>query len=98
MIIVTMRDGHGIDDWDVCNLAGSGCEALGTDEAEGRAAIFEDWVEENAEAGRELDEVAGVAEPCRAERCRFCVGREEVGRFDVDGGGSGVGHGDFACD
>lgn len=35
-------------------------------EGEGAAAVFEDRVEEDAEAGGELDVVAGMAEPCRS--------------------------------
>jgi hypothetical protein len=61
VIIVIMRYDHSINQRDVLDLAWCFSIALGTEPAKGRAAVLEDWVEENAESTRELNVIARMA-------------------------------------
>ena len=66
MVIVVVGDDYCVDYGNVCYVAGHFCVSFGTDEREWTATVGEDWIEEDAETGRELDVIAGVAEPCCA--------------------------------
>jgi hypothetical protein len=48
MIVVTVTDEDGINDWDVFDIAGWLSEASRSQEADWRASVFEYWVEENS--------------------------------------------------
>lgn len=88
-----MANDDGIDDGNILDLAGLLGVALGEEERdrEWGAAVFEDGIVEDAQTGRVLDVVAGVAEPCRADLVVVAAGGsreaigEEFGLDDVDG-------------
>lgn len=86
VVVVAVADEDGIDDGDVLELAWPLGESLGSHEAEGRAAVLEDGVKEDAQARRELDVVAGMAEPRRAQLVRRCAAGEPFGGLDGHGG------------
>lgn len=67
MVVVAVADDDCVNDGDVFDVAGFLGVSLGSHEGEWGAAVFEDGVEEDAEAGWEFDVVAGVAEPCCAK-------------------------------
>lgn len=72
----------GVDDGYIFDLAGHLGVAFWTKPAEGRAAVLEDWVEEHAHTVRELDVVAGVAEPCCSKLADWIFPRWEEHRLD----------------
>jgi hypothetical protein len=53
-----------VDNGDVGYMARWGVESLWAHEGERGAALFEDRVEEDSEAGGEFNVVTGVAKPC----------------------------------
>lgn len=63
VVVVVVRDDYGVDEGDVGDVAGFRRVAFGAKPGKGRAAVFEDGVEEDAEAGGELDVIAGVTQP-----------------------------------
>ena len=60
MVVVVVANDYCVDDGDIFDLARHLCVALWAEPAQRRAAVLEDWVEEDAEAGGKLDIVAGV--------------------------------------
>lgn len=90
MIIMVMADNHGIHEGQVFEFAWGRRVALQPFHVDGRAAVFEDGVEEHAQARGELDVVACVAEPGGAEGGGGGAGWVEGWGADGDGGGSGV--------
>jgi hypothetical protein len=62
-----MANDYGIDERYVFDFTWRGREALQRLDIDGRATIFEDGVEQDAQARGELDQVARMAEPCGAE-------------------------------
>ena len=87
MVVVRMGDDDRVDERDVVDLAWGRSVTLRTEPGEGRAAVFEDWVEEDAQTRGDLDIVAGVAEPGGTEVGRGGAGGEEGG--GADGGAIG---------
>lgn len=63
VIIVVVRDDNSINVRNVWDLAWRFGVAFGAEPRKGGAAVGEDWVEKDSEAVRELDVVAGMAEP-----------------------------------
>lgn len=63
MVVVGMRDHDCVDDGDVFDLAGNLGVPFGSKPGERTATGFEHWIEEDAEAAGEFDEVASVSEP-----------------------------------
>lgn len=66
VVVVVMTDDYKVNDWQVLDLAWWRREALQALDRDGRAAVLEDWVEEDAQTTGEFDIVARVAEPCGA--------------------------------
>lgn len=99
VIVVVVRNHHGVNNGQVFNLAWRRRVALQTLDSDGCAAVLEDGVEEHAEARGELDVVTCVAQPRRAEFGRRARG-EEGGCADGDCWGACIGGfclaGDFA--
>jgi hypothetical protein len=60
MIIVRMADENSVDDGNVLDIAGLGCVSFRTHEAEWRASVVKDRIEENAQTGRVFDIVASM--------------------------------------
>lgn len=89
MVVMVMADHHDIDNGDIFNLAWRRREALQIFQVDGRAAVFEDGVEEHAQTRGVFDEEAGVAEPGGAEVGGLACG-VECGCVDGDGWGSSV--------
>ncbi len=69
-----MADDYHIDEGEVLDFAGNGCYAGKLLHGEGDAAVFEDGVEKDPQAGGELDVETGVAEPCCAEAVLSRIG------------------------
>lgn len=89
VVIVVVGDDDGVNDGEVLELAGRRVVAFKAVDGDGRAAVLEDGVEEDAQAAGELDVVAGVAEPGGAQLGGLSGG-EEGGGADGDGRGCGV--------
>lgn len=77
MVVVRVGDYYDVYDWDFGELAGDLSVSFRAHEGEGTAAVFEDGVEEHAQAGGEFHVVAGMAEPCCTEGCGRVAGGEE---------------------
>jgi hypothetical protein len=92
---VVVRDHDHVDEGDFGDFTWSFCVSLGAEPGEWRAAVFEDGVEEYAQATWEFDVEAGVAEPGGAEFWGFARG-EECRRVYGDGWGGCVGSFGFA--
>ncbi len=90
MIVVVMRYNYSVNRGYVFNLTRNFGVALGTKPAERATPFAEYGVEEDAEASREFDKVAGVAKPCCAEGGGFPSG-EEGGFSDNNGWGCCIG-------
>lgn len=67
VIVVVVADHYSIDIRDFLHLARDICVSLGSHEAERTAPGREHRVEQDSEAARELDVVAGMAHPSRAQ-------------------------------
>lgn len=61
MVIVVVRDDDDVDDGDLVDFARQFGEAFGPEPADGRATVCQDGIEQDAQAARELDEIAGMA-------------------------------------
>jgi hypothetical protein len=86
-----------VDDGEVFDMAWRLCITFWAHEGERTAAVFEDGVEENAEAGGELGVVAGVAEPCCSYGLRAGPRGEESRFDDRYGWRGGVGEFEASC-
>lgn len=95
---MAVADDDGVDDGDVFEVAGLRGEALRAHECEWRAAVFKDGIEENAQTRRELDVVARMAEPRRAQLVGSITRRQPLRRDDGHGGRFRVGPFEVAGD
>lgn len=83
MVVVAVRDHDGVNVRQRRNVAGRRREALRGQPLRRCAAVLKDRVEEHAQAGRELDIVAGMAQPGGAELVRARARRQEFGLHDI---------------
>jgi len=67
MVVVVVRDDDNVNERDVFDIARHRGVSRRTDPGRWRAAPREDGVEEYAQTRRELNKVAGMTEPCRAQ-------------------------------
>jgi hypothetical protein len=96
VIVVVVGNDDYVDDGEVFDFTGWWCEALVIFGVERCAAVFENGVEEHAQAAGEFDVVAGVAKPCCSEGGSVPCGAE--GRCaDRDSWRCGVGTFGCAC-
>ena len=64
MIVMIVRNHHGVYDWNVLDLTGDFGVSLGPDPAARTTSFAEDRVEQDSEPARKLQKVTGVAQPC----------------------------------
>ncbi len=84
MVVMVMRYNNSVNCWYIFYLTRDVCVALRPEPTKRATSLAEYGVEKDAEATREFDKVAGVAEPCCAEGGVFAGG--EKGWFsDCDG-------------
>lgn len=67
MVVMVVRNDDRIDVRDILNLTRHVCISLGTHEAERRASLREDGIEEDSQTAREFDIEASMSEPCRSQ-------------------------------
>lgn len=89
VVVVVVADDHSVNEWDILHLAGHVCVSLGTHEAERATSGRKYRVEQDSEAAGELDMVASMAQPGRAQILGLSRW-QEVGLHHRNGGWCGI--------
>ncbi|PHH85377.1 hypothetical protein CDD83_484 [Cordyceps sp. RAO-2017] len=93
VVVVAVADDDGVDERHLRGRARRPRVPPRAHEGQGRAAVLEDRVEQDAQPGRELDVAAGVPEPRRPEPARAAApAGQPLGLDHRDPGRAGVGH------